>query len=105
MTTRTRRPNAETTITIERDGIEIEVDVAGVVIPGEPMVAYYRDGSGYPGSDPEVDEVWVTSPADIELTEEEIETASDALLESQSCIEDGDYDPPEYDHYDCEYDR
>jgi hypothetical protein len=27
------------------------------VIPGEPMVRYYPDGSGYPGSDTEVDNI------------------------------------------------
>jgi hypothetical protein len=29
------------------------------VIPGEPCVMYYRDGSGHPGSAPEVD--WLSA--------------------------------------------
>jgi len=32
-------------------GSELEVGVT----PGEPAVMYYRDGSGYPGSGPEVE--------------------------------------------------
>jgi len=35
------------------DGIEFDVDFD--YTPGEPMVMYYADGSGYPGSDPEIE--------------------------------------------------
>ena len=31
----------------------VEVDVTGTYTPEEPMVGYYRDGSGYPGSPPD----------------------------------------------------
>lgn len=37
-------------ITVE---IELEVEIDSFE-PGEPMVRYYSDGSGYPGSAPEV---------------------------------------------------
>jgi hypothetical protein len=40
-----------TTITIE----SLELDIEGWYTPGEPEVRYYRDGSGYPGSDPELE--------------------------------------------------
>lgn len=33
------------------------VSVRALVSPGEPMVMYYPDGSGYPGSPPEVEEI------------------------------------------------
>lgn len=39
-------------------GIEADVDV--VVYPGEPMVRYYADGSGYPGSPTEIEVRGVT---------------------------------------------
>lgn len=35
--------------------IGVEVTVYGTVDPGEPMVRYYADGSGYPGSPPTFD--------------------------------------------------
>lgn len=42
--------------TLERefpDGLlSVDVDLSFDVTPGEPMVRYYPDGSGYPGSDP-----------------------------------------------------
>lgn len=36
-----------------RSMIGVTFDVTGTAHPGEPMVRYYRDGSGYPGSPPE----------------------------------------------------
>lgn len=32
--------------------IELEIEIDYDSNPGEPMVKYYADGSGYPGSDP-----------------------------------------------------
>jgi hypothetical protein len=40
----------------EREKLVV-VEVAYDFTPGEPMVRYYPDGSGYPGSGPEI-EVW-----------------------------------------------
>ena len=34
----------------EEFGCEVEVELTFDVCPGEPMVRYYKDGSGYPGS-------------------------------------------------------
>jgi hypothetical protein len=34
--------------------ITLEVEIEYVYDPGEPMVDYYPDGSGYPGIDPSV---------------------------------------------------
>ena len=33
----------------------LEVDLSYDFYPGEPMVRYYSDGSGYPGSPPHID--------------------------------------------------
>ena len=33
----------------------LEIEIAFEALPGEPMVMYYRDGSGYPGSSPSAD--------------------------------------------------
>lgn len=33
----------------------VDLDIEATVYPGEPMVRYYPDGSGYPGSPPEVE--------------------------------------------------
>lgn len=43
--------------------VYVTVDIDYKVRPGEPMVMYYPDGSGYPGSPPEIEilEVIVTS--------------------------------------------
>lgn len=39
---------AQNTYTVNFMGIEMEV--TGIYSPEEPMVMYYKDGSGYPGS-------------------------------------------------------
>lgn len=39
-------------ITVEIGWSILEVEIEADCQPGEPMVRYYRDGSGYPGSDP-----------------------------------------------------
>ena len=39
----------------ERQMVTIEGSVRYTCTPGEPMVRYYKDGSGYPGSPPEVE--------------------------------------------------
>lgn len=40
--------------TIELEAMTIEAQVVAWYEPGEPMVRYYPDGSGYPGSPPEM---------------------------------------------------
>lgn len=45
----------------------LEVEVEFDATPGEPMVRYYSDGSGYPGSPPEVE---VTKVTVLEVTDE-----------------------------------
>lgn len=39
--------------------IGVDVEITGDADPGEPMVRYYPDGSGYPGSPPSFDYVSV----------------------------------------------
>lgn len=45
----------------------LEVEVEFDANPGEPMVRYYPDGSGYPGSPPEVE---ITKVTVLEVTDE-----------------------------------
>jgi hypothetical protein len=42
-------------LTVESGSVECTVRVEFSVLPGEPMVRYYADGSGYPGSPDQVD--------------------------------------------------
>ena len=44
-----------------KSGVSLDVYICGTAYEGEPMVRYYADGSGYPGSPPtfEVDRVYV----------------------------------------------
>lgn len=42
-------------VTVREGCTDYNVTVEFTVIPGEPMVRYYPDGSGYPGSPPEID--------------------------------------------------
>lgn len=46
----------QTTLRIEVEEFQVdkcvEAELIFDVIPGEPMVRYYADGSGYPGCDP-----------------------------------------------------
>lgn len=48
--------------TLEIGRSTLEVDIEYNAHPGEPMVRYYADGSGYPGSPPEAEllDVYVT---------------------------------------------
>ena len=46
---------ATANLTVRIGRIEFFVRADFDVIPGEPMVRYYADGSGYPGSPPEID--------------------------------------------------
>jgi hypothetical protein len=69
------------------EAITVEFDVDGQIDPGEPMVMYYRDGSGHPGSPPSVDSYTVTithvshPDADREALKDYLET-DDAMMES-----------------------
>ena len=76
--------------------IEIEAEAE----PGEPMVMYYRDGSGYPGSPPSVYAIKATvtslSGATWDKNREEIEASGwakilddRALEEAEQAIDDG----------------
>ena len=49
-------------INIGRNDIELTVEVKGCIYPEEPMVRYYKDGSGYPGcpAEAEFDDIWVS---------------------------------------------
>jgi len=47
--------NATSLITCKVGKIEFFCRIDWTVCPGEPMVRYYPDGSGYPGSDPSFD--------------------------------------------------
>ena len=71
----------------------IEVEVYGVNMgvnyyydKGEPMVMYYPDGSGYPGSSPsiEIEGVYVDGETDIYelLSESVIDRIHEIILES-----------------------
>lgn len=42
-------------LTVKLGDTDCFVEADFRVIPGEPMVRYYPDGSGYPGSPPEID--------------------------------------------------
>ena len=48
--------------------MDIQANIEFDIDPGEPMVMYYSDGSGYPGSPPEfyLTEITVTSVGTIE---------------------------------------
>jgi hypothetical protein len=39
--------------------IGVDFELEGIAYPGEPMVMYYPDGTGYPGSPPEFELVGV----------------------------------------------
>lgn len=39
----------------------VDLDIEAMVYPGEDMVMYYPDGSGYPGSPPEVEILNITA--------------------------------------------
>lgn len=46
---------ATSKLSVKRNGIDYYVEADCDVCPGEPMVRYYADGSGYPGSDPTIE--------------------------------------------------
>ena len=56
-------------IDIEHDGRTYEVEY--LIIPEEPMVMYYDDGTGHPGSDAEFHVITVKPPCP-DLTDEQI---------------------------------
>lgn len=67
-------------ITLEEWGdlnLTVEASLDVKVYPGEPMVRYYADGSGYPGSPPEaelrnvhIEGVWHLTGDEIKLNKE-----------------------------------
>jgi len=80
----------EINITLEEYGEEeqtIEVTLQVKLYPGEPMVRYYPDGSGYPGSPPEaevvrvlVDGVWAFDGHEVKLTREQLSELEEELF-------------------------
>lgn len=48
-------PSTKSLLTVPIGRINFTVSVEWSYVPGEPMVRYYPDGSGYPGSPPEFD--------------------------------------------------
>jgi hypothetical protein len=81
---------------IETDYGLIEFELECKAYPGEPMVMYYPDGSGYPGSPPEVEvlsltvlEVW-----DGDHCDDALALAERGKLEeiTQVCWDSIDYD-------------
>lgn len=97
-----KQPNFRFDSVVEINGDEIEVEVTGTITPGSPMVRYYPDGSGDPGSDPEVNEMDVTvdglSIFD-ELTSNQIERLSEQVWDNLQEVDYPDYEP-EYDERD-----
>lgn len=78
------------TVTIYReleDETEVEIEVEYYYEPEEPMVRYYRDGSGYPGC-PAMVEICEARRTDtgevVELTEAETEAAEEAAHEQET---------------------
>lgn len=78
-----RRHRYSTTITLDREP-PLELSVSGVYIPEEPMVRYYKDGTGYPGSPACIDDLSATleDGTEAELTDEEVEKCEHALLDT-----------------------
>lgn len=54
MSTKYARYSGSAVIVARIGRMDFTVAVGFSVIPGEPMVRYYPDGSGYPGSPPEI---------------------------------------------------
>jgi hypothetical protein len=82
-----KRQEVACTITIERNGREIEVEVTGTYCPGRPECRYLRNGDpGYPAEPSEIVDLVAKLPDGIEvvLTERETEAATDALFETIS---------------------
>jgi hypothetical protein len=59
---KTKRFREAYQINVGRNDLLLTVEVQGCVYPAEPMVRYYKDGSGYPGCPAEVefDDIWVS---------------------------------------------
>jgi hypothetical protein len=68
-------------IDIEYDGKPYEVEY--LIIPEEPMVMYYADGTGHPGSDAEFHVINVKPPCP-DLTDEQI---MDLIIEKLDSFE------------------
>ena len=83
-------PRVQSMMTIERNGLEIEVAILGTFIPEEPMVRFYKDGSGHPGSPAEIDDLIATlkDGDEVWLTDEEVDKANALLMEAASEIEE-----------------
>jgi hypothetical protein len=79
--------DVSTTLTIEREGVEFEVEVAGTYNPGRPEVRYLRNGDpGHPEEPAEIVDLVATTEdgRDVELTEKEQQQAIEALIETLS---------------------
>lgn len=66
--------------------IEIRADIS----PGEPMVLYYPDGSGYPGSGPDLDDWAFSLECECEVEEDDLQAQVEEKFESGSFTIDGD---------------
>jgi hypothetical protein len=77
----------QTTMSIERDGVEIEVRLVGTVTRYRPATRYRDNGDpGDPaeGGDVEVVEALGPDGKDVELTDDECLNAQEAIME-ESC--------------------
>ena len=73
-------------ITIELDFYGLPIEVTGTHYPAEPMVMYYKDGSGYPGSPEEFELEKVTMPL---CPQADIQSLLDAVVVEHRRIVDG----------------
>lgn len=83
-----------TTTAIDKTGEEIEVEVEFCYYAEEPMVAYYSDGTGYPGSPAEIELVHILkNDKDIfaELDDEEIEDIEKKCWKYLESLNEGDF--------------
>ena len=106
---------------VVRDGCtDYTVKVDFSVIPGEPMVRYYADGSGYPGSPPEIDcidnikieeferaidgDVGNNSPDNWEYTNfnDVVDGRDSIIADVRAALESGDYDSQLMEDADCD---
>lgn len=71
------------TMLIERDDVELEVELDGMYHPATPDVWYLSNGDpGYPGDPEEVTDITATlNGEEIELTDQEYERAESLLMD------------------------
>ena len=85
-------------ITIERDGVEVEIFVHGKLWPGRPAVHYLRNGDpGYPAEEAEMELLGADDGKGnpVELTEAE-EALADQALWGRHGIESEPDDVPDW---------